>query len=130
MKLIPKIANKCYKLGALHSKFGDPRRIDVVLLSQAGQVLIEPTPELVRVTPQQLEQFNTASILVKPTDWQIREIPRFKYADTVLTRCRYLIDVTINPVTGLYTGQAAEFRYLDDTDPLYFTVIVSGHLVR
>jgi len=130
MKLIPKIANKTYKLGKLHSKFGDPRRIDVVLLSRLGeQVLIEPTPELIRVTPQQLEQFNTASILVKATDWQIREVPRFKYPGTLLTTCRYLIDA-VKDGDGRYSGRPAEFRYLDDRDALYFTVIVSGHLNR
>lgn len=130
MKLIPKIANKTYDLGKLHTKFGDPRRLDVVLLSQTGgQIVITPTPEVIRVTPQQLEQFTTASILIKPTDWQIREIPRFRFADEVLTRSRYLIDA-IKDADGRYSGRPAEFRYLDDRDPLYFTVIVSGHLGR
>lgn len=130
MKLIPRIANKTYKLGSLHTKFGDPRRVDVVLLSPAGeQVLIEPTPELVRVTPQQLEQFNTASIRVLATDYQIKEVPRFKYPDTLLTRCRYLIDA-VKDLDGKYSGRAAEFRYLDDRDALYFTIIVSGHINR
>lgn len=130
MRLIPKIASKVYKLGSLNSKFGDPRRLPVVILLPVGDpIVIDPIPEVTRVTPQQLEQFNTASILVKPTDWVINEIPRFKYSDTNLIKGRYLIDAMLEP-NGRYTGQAAEFRHLDDSDPLYYKVVIAGHLMR
>ena len=129
MALIPKIARKLYPLGKLNSKFGDPRRLPVVLLSQGGiTTVIEPIPEVTRITPQQLEQFNVASIQVKPTDWVIAEIPRFIYSDTLLMKARYLIDAELSG--GSYTGLPAEFRYLDDKDPLYYKVVVAGHLLR
>lgn len=129
MALIPKIARKLYRLGNLNSKFGDPRRLPVVLLSQGGiTTVIDPVPEVTRITPQQLEQFNVASIQVKPTDWVIAEIPRFIYSDTLLMKARYLIDAELSG--GSYTGLPAEFRYLDDKDPLYYKVVVAGHLLR
>ena len=129
MKLIPKLAKKVYPLGRLNEKFGDPRRVAVVLLSQGNVVtVIDPVPEVVRVTPQQLEQFKVASIEVKPTDYQVKEIPRFKYSDTLLTRCRYLVDARIEE--GVYVGTPCEFRYLDDSDPIYYSVVISGHLMR
>ena len=129
MALIPKIARKLYRLGNLNSKFGDPRRLPVVLLSQGGvTTVIDPVPEVTRITPQQLEQFNVASIQVKPTDWVIAEIPRFIYSDTLLMKARYLIDAELSG--GSYTGLPAEFRYLDDKDPLYYKVVIAGHLLR
>lgn len=129
MALIPKIARKLYPLGKLNSKFGDPRRLPVVLLSQGGiTTVIDPVPEVTRITPQQLEQFMASSIQVKPTDWVISEIPRFKYSDTLLMKARYLIDAEL---VGLsYNGLPAEFRYLDDRDPIYYKVVVAGHLLR
>lgn len=135
MSLVSRATTLNQRLSGLHSRFGDPRYLGVVVLDLNGvQTVIAPNPKVmpmdsgVGVNAKANKVSLMQALDLNTDDMIIYGISR-NYPETLVSNARYLLNATeVTP--GVWTGSRHDCEYVDRSELLTFTVVVRPYRAR